>query len=72
MQLAEMVQAMRLDLVATHRSELGAATWPNGVDEGGVCRRRRRGRIRPLRLKIAAKVLIEGSSAPGFARSSAA
>jgi hypothetical protein len=43
-----------------------------GADDGGVERLRRRGRIRPLRLKIEANVLIEGNSAPGFARNRAA
>jgi hypothetical protein len=28
-------------LKSTHHSEFGAANWPNGIDGGGVCLRRR-------------------------------
>ena len=54
-----------------HQTWLGPFACASGAEKGGVLRRRRFGRIRPLRRKMSANVLTDGSVAPGFLRMSA-
>src|SRR3954463_15830594 len=50
-----------------HQSALGYPACESGLEDGGARRLFRRGVTSPLRLKMSANVLIEGSSMPGCA-----